>query len=327
MEELKAKGHKRALASKKKFGRVGVLMGGPSTEREISLKSGMAVYEALKDLGLNVTAIDIQSDNVEQNIALLKSQHLDCVFLALHGRFGEDGQIQEILERLRLPYSGSGVLASRLAMDKIASRRIFEEKGLAVPPYEVVEKSSYLAGWSLGQRFSPPLVVKPATNGSSIGLSIIDKIEELGQALEKAFTFDERTLVEQYIPGREMTVGILDDRALPVIEIVPKHRFFDYDAKYQSGITEYVVPAELEPQVGLKIQEAGLAAHRLLGCFGCCRVDIILNNDNIPFVLEVNTIPGFTATSLLPKAARNSGIGFGELCIKLLELAYEKTAA
>jgi len=327
MEELKAKGHKRALASKKKFGRVGVLMGGPSTEREISLKSGMAVYEALKDLGLNVTAIDIQSDNVEQNIALLKSQHLDCVFLALHGRFGEDGQIQEILERLRLPYSGSGVLASRLAMDKIASRRIFEEKGLAVPPYEVVEKSSYLAGWSLGQRFSPPLVVKPATNGSSIGLSIIDKIEELGQALEKAFTFDERTLVEQYIPGREMTVGILDDRALPVIEIVPKHRFFDYDAKYQSGITEYVVPAELEPQVGLKIQEAGLAAHRLLGCFGCCRVDIILNNYNIPFVLEVNTIPGFTATSLLPKAARNSGIGFGELCIKLLELAYEKTAA
>jgi len=325
MAALKTKTGSPQSATKEKFGKVGVLMGGPSTEREISLKSGRAVSEALTRLGLDAVAIDIQTDSVEQNIELLKSQGLDCVFVALHGRFGEDGQIQEILEELHLPYSGSGVLASRLAMDKIASRRIFEKNGLAVPPCEVVEKSSYAAGWSFNQRLPLPLVIKPATHGSSIGLSIIDKIEELNQALDTAFAFDNKVLIEQYIKGRELTVGVLDEQALPVIEIIPKHRFFNYDAKYHAGMTDYIVPASLDADITQRVQQAGLRAHQLLGCFGCSRVDIILNNANIPFVLEVNTIPGLTAISLLPKAARTVGIEFGELCIKLLESAYEKT--
>jgi len=299
-------------------------MGGPSTEREISLKSGKAVYEALEALGLDVVAIDITSDNIEENLRLLKSGRLDCAFVALHGRFGEDGQIQDILERLHVPYSGSGVSASRLAMDKISSRRIFQENGLAVPPCEVVEKVYYADGWSFDGRFPPPLVVKPAGHGSSIGLSLVDKISELPVALDNAFAFDNRVIIEKYIKGRELTVGILGESPLPVIEIIPKQRFFDYHAKYHAGITEYVVPAKLEGVLNGRVQEAALASHRLLGCFGCSRVDIILDSDNIPVILEVNTIPGFTATSLLPKAAGVAGIDFGALCVKLLESAYEK---
>ncbi|MFA5115642.1 MAG: D-alanine--D-alanine ligase, partial [Candidatus Omnitrophota bacterium] len=171
MAQLKIKQGSPASGHGEKFGRVGVLMGGPSTEREISLKSGSAVYDALKALGLDVTAIEIKSDKIEENLRFLESQQLDCVFIALHGRFGEDGQIQDILERLHIPYSGSGVSASRLAMDKISSRRIFEDGGLAVPPYEVVEKSYYVDGWSFDGSFQPPLVVKPSSHGSSIGLS------------------------------------------------------------------------------------------------------------------------------------------------------------
>jgi len=324
MATLKAKEDNPGLAIRNKFGRIGILMGGASTEREISLKSGTAVYEVLTRLGLDAVAIDIKTDKLRENIDSLKSQHLDCVFIALHGRFGEDGQIQEILEGLNIPYSGSGVLASRLAMDKVASRSIFQKHNLAVPPYEVVDKASYARGWNFSGRLSLPLVVKPVAQGSSIGLSMIDKIGELGQAIETALAFDERVLIEQYIKGRELTVGVLEEKALPIVEIIPKHRFFDYDAKYHAGVTDYIVPAKLKPEITQKVQQTGLAAHKLLGCFGCSRVDIILNNDSIPFILEVNTIPGLTSTSLLPKAARFIGIEFSELCIRLLESAYEK---
>lgn len=307
--------------SKKDFGRIGVLMGGPSTEREISLKSGHAVLEALKESGLDAVAVDITTDNIEENIALIRPQNIDCAFIALHGRFGEDGQIQKILEILKIPYTGSGVQASRLAMDKVASLEIFEKNGLKIPDYEVVEKNT---NWTLHKELGLPLVIKPATHGSSIGLSIVNKKEDLEKAVNFAFSFDKRVISEEYIKGRELTVGILDDKALPVIEIIPKKNFFDYEAKYKTGMADYIVPAELPKGVAKKVQKSALSAHKLLGCFGCSRADIILNEGNIAYILEINTIPGFTSMSLLPKAAKAAGIDFGALCIKLIKLAYEK---
>jgi D-alanine-D-alanine ligase len=313
-----------SLRTKNGFGRIGVLMGGPSSEREVSLKSGKAVYEALKQLGIDVVAIDIKSDNREENIRLIRSKKIDCAFLALHGRFGEDGQIQAMLEHARILYTSSGIRASKLAMDKIASRRKFKAGGLLVPKCVVTDSGSYKKLSSIPGKLNLPLVIKPATHGSSIGLSIIDREQDLGRALDLAFDFDERVIIEEYINGREVTVGILDERALPVIEIIPKNRFFDYEAKYQAGMTDYVVPAKLEEKVAERIKETALAAHRLLGCFGCSRVDLILDVCGKPFVLEVNTIPGLTNTSLLPKAAKTVGIEFPELCLKLIKLAYEK---
>ncbi len=308
------------------FGKIGVLMGGPSTEREISLKSGKTVYESLKQVGFEVVAIDIKTDGIEENIRLIGSHKIDLAFIALHGRFGEDGQVQELLDSLGIPYTGSGAVASRLAMDKIASRKIFEASGLHVPRYKAEDKLSYKANWKPHHNdFVLPLVVKPATHGSSIGLSIVDREEYLDKSVDLAFSFDERIIIEEYIKGREVTVGVLDEKALPVIEIIPKKRFFDYEAKYQAGLTDYVVPAELENEIAQNIQEAALSAHKLLGCYGCSRVDMILSNDDIPFVLEVNTIPGLTATSLLPKAAKVVGIDFPQLCIRLIGLAYDKT--
>jgi D-alanine-D-alanine ligase len=305
-------------------GRIGVLMGGPSSEREISLLSGKAVYEALKSAGLDVVAIDITTDDADIDKSVIGSENIDCAFIALHGRFGEDGTIQKILEDMRLPYTGSGVLASQLAMDKVASHRLFQESGLYVPKYAVACKNNY-SGERLDELFSYPIVVKPVTGGSSIGLSIVDKKEDFIKAMDLAFTYDGRAMVDEYIKGRELTVGVLEDKALPVIEIIPKNEFFDFEAKYQSGSTEYVVPAKLDDATATKVQEAGLAANKLLGCFGCSRTDIILTPAGLPYILEVNTIPGMTATSLLPKAARNVGIDFVQLCLTLIRLAYEKT--
>lgn len=300
-------------------------MGGPSTEREISLRSGKAVYESFIHQGLNTVAIDIKTDCVGENMRLLKSHSVDCVFIALHGRFGEDGRIQELLEDLGITYTGSGVLASGLAMDKIASRRIFEIHGLAVPRYQVINKFSYAKNWQVNSPLKMPLVVKPATHGSSIGLSLVAEKEGLDKAINIALGFDENILIEEYIPGREVTVGILAEKVLPVVEIIPRLKFFDYQAKYSAGLTDYRVPADIEEGVLRKVQQAALNAHKFLNCSGCSRVDIILSRDNIPYILEVNTIPGLTETSLLPKAARAGGIEFGQLCRKLIELAYAKT--
>lgn len=308
----------------KDFGRVGVLMGGPSSEREISLKSGKAVLSALKESGIDAVGIDIITDNKEDNIRLLNSCNLDCVFIALHGRFGEDGSIQEILEEIDLPYTGSGVKASRLAMDKIGALKIFKAGKLYVPRSQFLERASYNENKKFKNDLGFPVVVKPANHGSSIGLSIVELEREIPAAIELAFQFDQRIVIEEYISGRELTVGVLDERALPVIEIVPKHKFFDFEAKYKAGLTDYIIPALLKPEIAEEVQQAALEAHKLLGCFGCSRTDIILSQKNIPFVLETNTIPGMTATSLLPKAARILGIDFNQLCLKLLELAYEK---
>ncbi len=303
------------------FGKIGVLMGGVSSEREISLKSGKAVCAALEETALSWVAVDITTESREENIKLLKAKKIDCAFLAMHGRFGEDGQLQEILESLNIPYTGSGSLASKLAMDKIASRSIFHARRLNVPKYVVVDKKKETSPF-----FHPvfPVVIKPVACGSSIGLSIVDKNADLLPAVELALSYDERALIEEYIEGREMTVGILEEQPLPVIEIVPKKRFFDFQAKYQPGMTEYILPAQLAEDIAKKIQAAALSAHKALGCSGCSRVDLILNKENKPFILELNSIPGFTHASLLPKAARLAGIEFGQLCVKLIELAYNR---
>lgn len=309
----------------KDFGRVGVLMGGPSSEREISFKSGKAVLSALLDSGIEAVGIEITTDNVRENIKLLKGHNLNGVFIALHGRFGEDGGIQEILEKINLPYTASGVAASRLAMDKIKSLDKFRVGGLCVPKSRTIAKSDYQKAKIFKNDLGLPLVVKPANHGSSIGLSLVETNEGIVAAIELAFQFDDRIIIEEFISGRELTVGVLGDEALPVIEILPKHKFFDFQAKYHAGLTEYIVPAVLEKSIFKKAQDVALEAHRILGCFGCSRTDIILNSDGSLYVLEVNTIPGMTATSLLPKAAKVIGIDFNRLCIKLLELAYEKT--
>jgi D-alanine-D-alanine ligase len=313
------------LNLKDNFGRIGVLMGGPSSEREISLKSGDAVYSALKNRFLDLVGIDILTEDVEENIKLIKSCGINCAFLALHGRFGEDGQIQNILESLNIPYTGSGVKASQLAIDKIASNKIFESAGLFVPRYKETDKANFNAQKKEFLKLGLPLVIKPATHGSSIGLTIINEERDLDKAAEIAFIYDERIIIQEYIQGRELTVGILEERALPAIEIIPKNMFFDFEAKYKSGLTEYIVPAELDQDIAEEIMKAASSAHKLLGCFGCSRVDMILNKNNQPFILEVNTIPGMTSTSLLPKAARTVGIEFPDLCLTLIKLAYEKT--
>lgn len=306
------------------FGKVGVLMGGFSTEREISLKSGQAVYAALKQQGIEAVSIDIQTDSRQENIRLIQSLNINCAFLALHGRFGEDGQIQQLLEDLNIPYTGPGVEASRLAMDKLASRRIFAAHGLSVPRYISLNQASYRKDLSIADAFALPWVVKPASHGSSVGLSMIEQKDRLYPAIDLAFSFDEVILIEEYIKGRELTVGILDDKPLAVIEIIPKNNLFDYQAKYQAGMTEYIVPAELPFEITHRVQEAALLSYKLLGCQGCSRVDMILRGDNTVFILEVNSIPGLTDNSLLPKAAKVNGIEFGQLCLKLIELAYEK---
>lgn len=308
------------------FGRIGVLMGGPSSERDISLKSGKAVYESLKAQELDVVNVDIQTDDRQHNHQLIQEENIDIAFIALHGHFGEDGQIQAILEEMDIPYTGSDSVASRLAMDKTASQRIFQEQGLPVPNYIVLSsRDSRELYPRLTQDFLPPLVVKPAAQGSSIGLSIVQTQQQLNQAIEYAAGFNERIIIEKYIKGREITVGILDNSALPVIEIIPQNKFYDYEAKYKPGKSNYVVPANLSAQVTVQAQNEALAAHRLLGCSGFSRVDMRLSPDNIPFILEVNSIPGLTQTSLLPKAAKAAGIDFAQLSILILRLAYDRS--
>lgn len=307
------------------LGRIGVLMGGPSTEREISLKSGKAVYTALKDRGCDVVVIDLIEGSEKEVIEVIKKNHIAVVFLALHGRFGEDGTIQNILERNKIPFTGSRKEASRLAMDKIASRKRFQEKNLLVPRhYNLNQRKSHSSAEIMDYFGKWPLVVKPSSHGSSIGINLAEDKKGLEKAIGIAFGLDENIIVEEFIEGRELTVGILEERFLPVVEIIPKTKFFDFQAKYSSPDTQYVVPAQLHDGVTEMVQQAGLMAHQTLGCFGCSRVDMILDKQNQAVVLEVNTTPGFTSTSLLPKAAAAVNISFSELCLRLIRLAYEK---
>lgn len=297
--------------------RIGVLMGGYSSEREVSLKSGKAVYEALKVSGQDAVAVDIQKPDKDYVINLLLSYDIGAAFVALHGEFGEDGKLQAVLEEMRIPYTGSGPKASALAMDKMSSRNEFRAAGLAVPVSCLLDKGHKKIKGLKGF----PLVVKPAAGGSSLGLSIADNPAQLKSAINLAFQYDKKVIIEEYAAGREITVGIFEDMPLEPIEIKPKQRFFDYKAKYASGQTEYIVPARLPFKAMALLKQTALKAHTILGCSFFSRVDIILAADNEPVVLEVNTIPGFTATSLLPKAALERGIPFTELVVRICRQA------
>lgn len=309
----------------KQLGRVGVLMGGYSSEREISLKSGTAVAESLKRQGGEVVSIDITVRDKEKIASLVRSYSLDVAFIALHGRLGEDGTIQSILEEIGVPYTGSGVEASRLALDKVLAQDLFQKSGIQVPTHISLyrQEAAHHAGLIQEIDFYP-VVVKPAREGSSIGITLVPGPEALPEALNKAWKYDDKVLIEQYIKGRELTVGILGDEALAPVEIRHKAEFFDFKAKYSSGTTEYIVPAHLPQEFSDKIRQTALAAHRALGCADLSRVDFILAENGTWYVLEVNTIPGFTSTSLLPKAARVMGIDFDRLCLQVAGLAYGK---
>ncbi len=297
--------------------RIAVLMGGPSSEREISLKSGNCVLNALKEANLNVTAFDV---NRELPDRLIKEK-IDLVFIALHGKPGEDGTIQGMLDILNIPYTGSGVLASALSMDKIASKRLFQIAGIPTPEFKVINKDkSYIAN----PLKNFPIVVKPSTEGSTIGISIVKKEDEFKKALETAFCYDDNIICEKYIDGKEITVGILEKKALPIIEIIPKSGFYDFNAKYKKKFTDFIVPAKLVKEKSANIKQIALRAHEILGCYGMSRVDIKLDHELNPYVLEINTIPGLTETSLLPKAAQAAGISFKELCLKLMDMAIKK---
>ncbi len=293
--------------------RIGVLMGGPSAERDVSLRSGKAIAEALLNKGYKAVPIEIWLPTRDE----LKSADIDVAFIALHGTFGEDGQIQSMLEDLKIPYTGSRVKASRLGMDKVASRKLFKKAKLNVPEYYVIEN-----GTRPKVKFAAPIVVKPSAQGSSVGISIIDKVEELDTAIKEAFKFGEAVLLERFIHGNELTVGMLDDKPLPVIQVVPKRRYYDEVAKYTAGMTEYLCPAPITEDEARLTQDAAVKAHNAVGCRSFSRVDIILSGDKI-VILEVNTIPGMTQLSLLPKAAKAAGIDFPELCEKMLESAFK----
>lgn len=298
-------------------GRVGVLCGGPSAEREISIVSGQAVTQALVLRGVEAVQV-ILSEDPKRIHEEIKSANVSCAFIALHGFFGEDGSVQQILEELQIPYTGSSVEASGYAMDKVFSRRRWSAAGLPVPRWKRCDR---LNAAHRAKAFAFPLMVKPLAQGSSLGMSLVDSQEGLPAAVEEACRYGEELLLEEYLPGQELTVGILEDRPLPVIEIVPHRRFYDTVAKYTPGMCEYRVPAPLEDSMSRHVQQLALAAHEILGCSSYSRVDMILVPERGPVLLELNTIPGMTQRSLLPKAAQAAGIDFPELCLRMLHSA------
>jgi D-alanine-D-alanine ligase len=294
--------------------KIAVMMGGLSREREISLKTGKAILKALTEKGYTVVPIDVGEDIVGK----LVKEKIECAFLALHGRLGEDGTIQGMLELMRIPYTGSGVLASALAMHKIMSKKFFLCEKIPTPPFEVFQRQEINRDHPKRVSLSLPVVVKPAREGSTIGISIVRKDEELDPALKMAGAYDEEILVEEFMKGREITVGILENIPLPVIEIVPKSGFYDYHSKYTKGETEYILPARIPREKYLYAQEISLKAFQGLGCSGVGRVDLVTDEDENPFVIDVNTMPGMTETSLLPKAASYAGIPFEDLVERIL---------
>jgi D-alanine-D-alanine ligase len=286
--------------------KIGVLMGGLSSEAEVSLNTGRGVLRALVERGHDAVGIEWR-EGVDLAAAL---RGIDVVWNALHGTWGEDGCVQGLLECLRIPYTGSGVLASALAMDKVQSKRLFDAAGIPTPR------------WTLEPRpFGYPCVVKPSREGSTVGVTIVGRPDQLDAAIALARACHGELIVEEYIAGREASVAILDDAVLGTVEIRPKKGFYDYAAKYQSGDTEYLVPPSFGPEVDGPCQEAALAAYRALGCAGHSRVDARIDPDGRPFILEVNTLPGMTGTSLLPKIAAQRGMDYGTLCERILASA------
>lgn len=293
--------------------RVAVIMGGTSNEREVSLRSGAAVVEGLEAAGYDARPVVLERDQLEG-----LPEGIQAVFIALHGGYGENGGVQADLDRLGLPYTGPGAAASRITIDKIATKRVLEQAGVPTAPYEVLPRGVSETTLSL------PVVVKPPRDGSSVGITKVNVADEWPAALAAAREVDAQgeVLVETYIPGREWTVGVLDGEALPVVEIQTPHDWYGFQEKYTAGVTRYAFPqAEEDRPLVASCQVLALVAFKAVGCRGVSRVDFRVTPDGKPYVLEINTVPGFTSTSLLPKAAAQAGISFSALCARLVESA------
>ncbi|MBU0482389.1 MAG: D-alanine--D-alanine ligase [Proteobacteria bacterium] len=304
---------------------VALLAGGRSSEREVSLKGGEEVYKALDKKRYEIRRYDPATD---LGRLAAEAAEIDVAFILLHGPFGEDGTMQGFLDMLDIPYQGAGVLGSAMAMDKHVAKLMYRQAGLTVPDWHTVEKGGDWSGKEILAHLGLPLVIKPLSQGSSVGMSIVDNGDELGPALDKAFAFDRRVMIEKFIAGREITGGVIGNDepiALPLVEIIPgdQYRFFDYEAKYQPGASREICPAEFDDLTTVRAQEFALAAHRALMLEVYSRTDMIVNDSGI-YVLETNTIPGMTPTSLLPQAARAHGLSFPAFLDRLLELALEK---
>lgn len=293
-----------------------VMLGGPSAERKVSLNSGAGVAKALRSLGHTVVELDPETPD------WILPPETDAVFLALHGTYGEDGTVQAQLEKLGVPYTGCDAGASRIAFDKVLTKQRCVAAGVPTAKFLVVESAK--TPWPLG--WQPPLVAKPVRQGSSVGLQFIERIEDWDVSMTEALKFDSEVLIEEKIVGRETTVGILDGVALPIVEVCPKVGTYDYKNKYTAGNTEYFCPADFDPATTKRIQDAALAAFHAIGGRDYSRVDVMVRANGDPIVLEVNTLPGMTETSLLPKAAAAAGLGYAELCQRMVELAMERNA-
>ncbi|MFI5303382.1 MAG: D-alanine--D-alanine ligase [Nitrospiria bacterium] len=300
--------------------KIGVLMGGDSAEAEVSIKTGSAILNVLLKNGYRAVPIQMNRSVCRT----LEMESIEIVFNGLHGKGGEDGTIQGLLETLRIPYTGSGVLASALGMDKVASRKIFIFHRIPVPEFFLFNQTEKDKIRTDTVSFQLPWVIKPCREGSSVGVSIVEKQEEIQPAMSEAFRFDSEILIEPYIRGRELQVGILDDSALGIIEIRTKRKFYDYTAKYVPGMSEHIFPAPLPADLEVKLKSIGLAAHRALGCKGYSRADFLIDKNDNPYLLEVNTLPGMTETSLLPEIARGVGITFDRLIERILAPALQK---
>jgi len=287
-----------------------VLLGGPSAERDVSLRSGSAVAKALRSLGHTVHEVDPKEPSWKL------PGGTDVVFLALHGTYGEDGTVQQQLEELSVSYTGCDPEASRIGFDKVLTKERCVQAGIPTPRFVVFDSPH--ASWPMG--WTPPVVLKPVQQGSSVGLQFVERVADWHRALADAIRHDSRVVLEEKILGREVTVGILGDSVLPLVEVRPKQGVFDYQNKYTPGGAEYFCPAPLDLEVTRRTQDAALGAFRAIGGRDYARVDVMVNDEG-PFVLEVNTLPGMTETSLLPKAAAAAGIGYAELCQRMIELA------
>ena len=317
---------------------IAVVMGGPSPEHDISLQSGRGVTDALISRGFQAQPIVIPKEQTVESARAtarkaLAAAKADVVFIALHGTFGEDGTIQQVCDELQVAYTGSDAAASRLGIDKTASRERFEQAGLQVPRWRAIpaDRPSRRAGRgrnghaaTIAQVLGFPLVVKPVSQGSSVGVCVVINLNELPGALAEAGRYGDTVLLEEFVSGYELTVGVVGDSALPIIGIRPSRRFFDFTAKYTTGATLYEVPAVLDPDTIRTVQEAGRQAHAAIGCRHFSRTDLILTRDHVPVILEINTIPGFTPTSLLPKAAASVGISYDVLCERLIQMAWHE---
>jgi D-alanine-D-alanine ligase len=289
--------------------KIGVLMGGKSSEREISLKSGAAVLQSLARSGYTAVRIDAANGLIES----LKREKIQVAFVALHGRWGEDGTVQGLLEVMGIPYTGSGVLGSAISMDKAIMKLLLDSIDLPTPAYAIC---------SLGNdvKFPMPFVVKPANEGSTIGISIVRKKEEKPGAIESAMKYDKKVLLEKYIEGDEITVGVVNDQVLPVIQVKPLKGFYDFEAKYTKGMTEYIVPAKISKKVEKRAQNLALTVYKAFELSGCARVDMMVDHDkDMPLVIDINTSPGMTETSLVPKAWGYLGRSFDDLVEEILK--------